>query len=261
MAGQRHPAVAGSFYPSDPAELRSMVRGFLDAAQVEAPVPKAMIAPHAGYIYSGPIAGSLYARVEKARGRITRVVLLGPAHRHGFDGLAVHGADAFLTPLGAVRLDRDSIEAVCERSAVRVLDEAHRGEHSLEVHLPFLQTVLDDFVLVPIVAGWVEARDVADALEALWGGDETLIVISSDLSHYHDYESARAMDLRTTRAIEALKAADIQPADACGAYAVRGLLVEALRKGLSVTTVDLRNSGDTAGPRDEVVGYGAYAFT
>ena len=261
MPALRFPAVAGMFYPEEPDQLRSTVRDFLSGAQSPGPVPKAIIAPHAGYIYSGPIAANIYARVKQARRSITQVVLLGPAHRFGFDGLAAHSAESFVTPLGSVPLARASIDKVLGLSQVRVIDEAHVNEHSLEVHLPFLQSVLDQFLLVPLVVGEAGAQEVADVLEMLWGGPETLIVVSSDLSHYHDYETAQRLDRRTTTAIENLNPEEIHSEDACGCYSVKGLLVEACRRAMSVTTVDLRNSGDTAGPRDKVVGYGAYAFT
>jgi AmmeMemoRadiSam system protein B len=264
MTQVRSPAVAGMFYPADGLELRSMVDGFLaDAAQRAGdggPPPKAIIVPHAGYIYSGPIAASAYARLKAARDTLHRVVLLGPAHRVGFRGLALSSADAFATPLGSVPLDLEAEQAVADLPQVRVLDAAHAPEHSLEVHLPFLQALLADFRLVPLVVGDATAAEVDEVLERLWGGPETLIVISSDLSHYHDYATARRMDSATSRAIEALDPAAIDFEDACGRIPVSGLLVAARRRGLHASTVDLRSSGDTAGPRDQVVGYGAYVF-
>ena len=261
MSTIRAPAVAGMFYPEDPEELRDMVRGFLREAPADGPPPKAIIAPHAGYVYSGPIAASAYARVAAGRDRIRRVVLLGPAHRVGFRGLAASQADAFATPLGVVPVDTATVaRLVADFPQVRYLDEAHALEHSLEVHLPFLQEVLDEFTLVPLVVGEAGADEVDEVLEALWDGPETLIVISSDLSHYHDYETARRLDARTSRAIEALRPQDIYYENACGRNPVNGLLKAAREHGLRVNTVDLRNSGDTAGPRDQVVGYGAYVF-
>ncbi len=258
----RPAAVAGMFYPDDPDELRAMVRRFLAAAPVEeaGPPPKAIIAPHAGYVYSGPVAASAYARVARGRGRIRRVVLLGPAHRVGFRGLAASHADAFATPLGLVPVDSAMVRALTALPQVRYLDEAHALEHSLEVHLPFLQEVLDDFRLVPLVVGEADAAEVDEVLEAAWDGAETLIVISSDLSHYHDYETARRLDSRTSQAIESLRPEEIHHEQACGRNPIVGLLRAARQHGLSVATVDLRNSGDTAGPKDQVVGYGAYVF-
>lgn len=256
----RSPAVAGMFYPNDPTELRSEIDAYLGAVVYDGPAPKALIAPHAGYIYSGPVAANAYARLRAIRNRIRRVVLLGPAHRVPFRGLAASSAQAFETPLGAVTVDQESLAAIADLPQVQVLDEAHRLEHSLEVQLPFLQTALDDFTLVPLVVGEASAQAVAEVLERLWGGSETLIVISSDLSHYHDYDTARRMDGKTTAAIEALRDDAIGYDDACGRNPVNGLLQAARHHGLHARTVDLRNSGDTAGPRDRVVGYGAYVF-
>ena len=258
----RQPAVAGTFYPADPQQLREMVDGYLREAASrigdEADVPKALIAPHAGYIYSGPVAASAYARLLPARDRIKRVVLLGPSHRVPFRGIATSSATHFQTPLGSIPLDRTRIEQIEKFPQVVRLDEAHTYEHSLEVHLPFLQEVLDSFTLVPLVVGEASPQQVSEVIEALWDGPETLIVISSDLSHYHDYETARRLDSATSRAIESLQPEAIQYEDACGRNPVNGLLELARRHGLHARTVDLRNSGDTAGPRDQVVGYGAY---
>lgn len=259
MPSIRSAALAGLFYPDDAAALRAAVRGLLAAAQA-GPAPKALIAPHAGYVYSGPVAASVYARLTAARGRIHRVVLLGPAHRAAFDGLALSGAAAFATPLGEVPLDAVAAASLQALPQVRVLDAAHRAEHSLEVQLPFLQETLGDFTLVPLVVGDATPEEVSAVLDTLWGGEETLIVISSDLSHYHEYATARRRDAATTRAIEALRPQDIAREDACGRLPVGGLLLCARRRGLRVETLDLRNSGDTAGPRDRVVGYGAWAF-
>ena len=265
MGFVRRPAVAGTFYPDDPRDLELAVGNYLRAGerlddQAAAAAPKAVIAPHAGYIYSGPVAASVYARLAPARERIRRVVLMGPAHRVPLRGLAVSGAEAFLTPLGPVPVDGAAVEAIVSLDQVEVLDAAHEGEHSLEVQLPFLQRVLERFAIVPIVAGRAAPEQVGEVLERLWGGDETLIVISSDLSHYNDYDTARRMDAATSRAIEALRPAEIGPHDACGSAAIGGVLRVAEKRGLGARTIDLRNSGDTAGPRDRVVGYGAYAF-
>lgn len=259
MRQHRAPAVAGLFYPEDPQELRRVVNTMLDVPQTIAP-PKAIIAPHAGYQYSGSIAGTVYAQLAPLRKQITRVVLLGPAHRVGFEGIAVSNADAFDTPLGDIPLDKQAIAQLLLLPQVHVFEAAHRQEHSLEVHLPFLQTTLDKFSLIPLVVGEVSADDVADVIDALWGGDETLVVVSSDLSHFHDYHDARVIDAETTRAIEHLEPQSIGFENACGRNPVNGLLIVAKRRGLTVQTLDLRNSGDTAGPRDRVVGYGAYAF-
>jgi AmmeMemoRadiSam system protein B len=256
----RRPAVAGAFYPDDPAELSAAVDGYLAGAPGGGEAPKALIAPHAGYVYSGPIAGSAYAALRTLRERIERVLLIGPAHRVALRGLAASGADAFSTPLGDVPVDRAAVDAACALPQVTQLEQAHALEHSLEVHLPFLQRALSRFSLVPLVAGDASADEVAQVLELLWGGAETLIVISSDLSHYYDYETARRLDGATTRAIEALDPAGLSGESACGRVPIRGLLVAARHHGLRAHTLDVRSSGDTAGTRDQVVGYGAYAF-
>jgi len=256
----RQPAVAGMFYPGSASELNATVNQFLLDANEYEYSPKAMIVPHAGYVYSGPIAASAYASLKNIRDKIKRVVLLGPSHRVALLGLACSSADRFITPLGTITLDREAIDSVLALPQVRRMDEAHQLEHSLEVQLPFLQTCLNDFKLVPIVVGDASANEVAEVIEKLWGDDETLVVISSDLSHYHDYKTASVMDKRTSDAIEHLRPQDISYEDACGRNPVNGLLKLAQKLNLQVETVDLRNSGDTAGSKDQVVGYGAYLF-
>jgi hypothetical protein len=261
----REPAVAGTFYPYDPETLRQAVRGCLEEGRLrlrgkDVAAPKALIAPHAGYVYSGPIAGSAYATLAAQRDRIERVVLLGPSHRVAFRGLALSSATAWHTPLGDVPLDRAGAAELEKLPQVRVFDAAHADEHSLEVQLPFLQEALGSFALLPIVAGDATAEEVAQVIELVWGGPETLIVVSSDLSHYYDQATARRLDGITTAAIEALRPERLDEDSACGRVPVRGLLVSARQRGLAARTLDLRNSGDTAGPRDRVVGYGAYAF-
>jgi AmmeMemoRadiSam system protein B len=251
----REACVAGLFYPADPLELREAVRGYL--GEGDGAPPKALIVPHAGYVYSGPIAGSGYRRWEGARGR--RVVLLGPAHRYPLAGLAAHSAAWFATPLGRVPVDVEAVERLLAMPQVQRLDAAHRGEHSLEVHIPFLQVVFEDFRLVPLVVGDAAPAEVADVLEAVWDGPETFVVVSSDLSHYYDSETARRLDRETADAIERLDPARVGPESACGCRAIGGLLEVARRRGLRATTLDLRNSGDTHGMRSEVVGYGAFA--
>ena len=256
----RQPAVAGSFYPSDPAQLRAMLRDFLEDARTDQPAPKAMIVPHAGYIYSGPIAASGYARLLNSSGVYTRVVLLGPAHRVAFSGLAATGATAFATPLGEVPIDQAAIRRLADLPQVRLLDEAQRLEHSLEVHLPFLQVALGDFSLVPLVVGDATAEEVCEVLEVEAPVPATLIVISSDLSHYHDYATATRMDKETSRHIETLDYTGIGYGQACGRNPISGMLLYARRHAMTAETIDLRNSGDTAGPHDQVVGYGTYVF-
>ncbi|MES9836631.1 MAG: AmmeMemoRadiSam system protein B [Candidatus Thiodiazotropha sp.] len=257
----RNPAVSDLFYPGDADSLQSMVGGYLDSAAGPGNPPKAVIVPHAGYIYSGPIAASAYARLAAAAGRISRVVLLGPSHRVPFYGLATSEADYFRTPLGDIPIDRQALEALEALPQVARLEAAHAQEHSLEVQLPFLQSVLQDFNLVPLVVGDASGEQVAEVLAKLWGGQETLIVISSDLSHYHDYATAQRMDRATSDAILTLHPERLDYEDACGRIPVQGLLLEAKRLGLQGELIDLRNSGDTAGSKEQVVGYGAYAFT
>lgn len=260
MATVRAPAVAGMFYPSDPAVLEHMVTRFTEAEPALARPYKAIIAPHAGYPYSGPIAGTVYAAVRHLAPRIRRVVLLGPAHRLGFGGIAAPSEDALATPLGVVPVDREAIASVLDIPGVQVLDAAFAGEHSLEVHLPFLQHVFTDFTLVPLLVGGAAPSLVETVLERLWGGPETLIVISSDLSHYRPYDEARRVDIETSQAIEALQPGRLSGNLACGFLPISGLLRRAAALDLRATTLDLRTSGDTAGERTQVVGYGAYGF-
>ena len=255
----RRAAVAGMFYPADTAVLERTVSELLAAATASGDGAKAIIAPHAGYQYSGLTAACAYRLLEGRRKLIRRVVLLGPAHRVYLRGMALPSADTFTTPLGEVPIDADAVERALGLPGTQISDEAHADEHSLEVHLPFLQTVLDDFQIVPIVVGVCPAHEVESVLGALWGGEETLIVVSSDLSHFHSYDTARAIDARTTARIEA-REATLHGEDACGAYAVNGLLLAATSHGLQVRTLDTRNSGDTAGDKSRVVGYGAYAI-
>ena len=257
----RKPAVAGMFYPDNPTELTNMVQGFLDKAESrDGPVPKALIAPHAGYIYSGPIAASAYIHLIPAKFTINRVVLLGPSHRVPLHGLAASSATHFETPLGLVPIDTQAITKICQLPQVSINDEAHALEHSLEVHIPFLQHILDDFSLVPLVVGQCSPEAVHQVLAELWGGQDTLVLISSDLSHYHEYSVARQLDQQTSDAIEHLDYQHIHYENACGRDPVNGLLHFAKQIGLHARAIDVRNSGDTAGTPDQVVGYGAYLF-
>jgi len=262
----RPPAVAGTFYPDDPQALRAQVQKCLEEGRRrQADVvgrlrPKALVVPHAGYVYSGPVAGSAYALIEPWAAEIRRVVLFGPSHRVAFQGLATSTAEAWETSLGDVPLDAAGAEALARLPQVRAFEAAHAREHSLEVQLPFLQELLPEFALLPVVAGDTPARAVAEAMAAAWGGDETLVLVSSDLSHYYDYETARALDRAASAAIEALRPDALDEESACGRVPVRGLLVAARERGLAARTLDLRSSGDTAGPHEQVVGYGAYAF-
>ena len=256
----RRPVVSGSFYPANAEALCQLVE-FCLAGGMRPAVKrshKAFILPHAGLIYSGPVAGSGYLCLERDRAVIRRVVLLGPSHRLAFTGIACSEASAFATPLGEVPVDAAALEAIQELPSVRPLEAAHAQEHSLEVHLPFLQAVLDHFQLVPLVVGDAREEEVSLVIEKLWGGPETRIIISSDLSHFHDYALARRLDAETATAIEELQ--PVTPEQACGATPLNGLLCSARKHHLSARTIDLRNSGDTAGDRARVVGYGAFVF-
>jgi AmmeMemoRadiSam system protein B/AmmeMemoRadiSam system protein A len=262
MTAIRHPAVAGTFYPADRDVLERQLALFLSEAANDAPapaLPKAIIGPHAGYVYSGPVAARAYARLAAGRGKISRVVLIGPSHYVAFRGLAVDTAEAWAMPGGTVRLDTEAIARLRALRMVGELDAAYQREHALEVHVPFLQHVLGEFRLVPIVAGDATPEAVAAVFDALWGGPETLIVVSTDLSHYLDYAACRQLDQTTAEAIERFDPA-ITPTQACGAVPTRGLLMAARQRGMAIERLDLRNSGDTAGPRDRVVGYGAWAL-
>lgn len=255
MESVREPAVAGSFYPKDPRQLSELVQSFFSEESFDC--PKAIIAPHAGYIYSGPTAGKVYERLQGARDRINRVILLGPSHRVAFKGIAAPTSTSFRTPLGDIPVDTATIQKVISLPAVGFLEQAHTEEHSLEVHLPFLQTALGDFTLVPLVVGDASKEEVAAVLETCWGDDETVIVISSDLSHYEPYEEATKIDRHTCTKIIALES-NINGKEACGCRPVNGLLHFLKNHDLGIELVDLRNSGDTAGDRSRVVGYGAW---
>jgi hypothetical protein len=262
MSNIRIPAVAGQFYADDAAELTSDVRRYIDAAvgQNAFTAPKMLIVPHAGYVYSGAVAGAAYATLKQIADKITKVVLFGPSHRIAFRGLAVPMATTFETPLGPIPIDQDSIAAISDMPQVTQRDDAHAEEHSLEVQLPFLQTLLGAFELTPIVVGDASGQDVAAVIEHLWGGAETLIVISSDLSHYLDHGAAQRLDAETAAAIETLHPERIGHSQACGRIPVAGALMTARERGMQVVRYDLRNSGDTAGGKDRVVGYGAWGL-
>jgi hypothetical protein len=262
MGAIRAPAVAGTFYPADAGRLRVAVGDCLAAGDGSraAATPKAVIAPHAGYVYSGPVAGHAFASIAEHAPRIGRVVVIGPAHFVPFRGIAVPTAEAFRTPLGDVPLDRAALEAIRDLPQVRFADAPHQPEHAIEVELPFLQIVLDDFALVPLLVGDAAPEEVAQVLDSLWGEHDTSVVISSDLSHYEPYARAREHDAATAAAIERLDFAGLGPRDACGWLPIAGLLCQARRHRMQALRLDLRNSGDTAGPRDQVVGYGAWAF-
>jgi MEMO1 family protein len=256
-----HPCVAGKFYPANPDVLRQNILELLSGATDKKKLtpPKAIIAPHAGYIYSGPVAASAYACLTQAKETIKRVVLLAPSHRYSINGIATTTAEFYLTPLGKIAIDQKTITNL-SLSDVSTIDEAFSTEHSLEVHLPFLQVTLESFFLIPLLVGFTTPTQVQKTLESLWDGPETLIIISSDLSHYLSYKTAQSIDKKTAAAIMALNPNGFTTEDACGATGIQGLLMVAAKKQMTASQIDLRNSGDTAGPKENVVGYGAFHF-
>jgi hypothetical protein len=261
MTTIRAAAVAGTFYPGDPHELACMIDAMVGAVEVRGDVvaPVALIVPHAGYVYSGPIAATAYARLAPWRDSITRVVVIGPAHRVPVRGLALSSADSFATPLGVIPVDRAANGLLTGLPDVYVDDRAHAPEHSVEVQLPFLQrTLAGGWTLLPIVAGNATAANVAEVLEVFWGEPGTLVVVSTDLSHYHVTHAARRLDAATAASIVSARWELLGGEDACGVVPVRGALELTRRHDQRVTLLDLRNSGDTAGPTDRVVGYGSF---
>ena len=260
MTMQTRPAaVAGMFYPDNPNELSGDIERYLNQASVSDCHPKALIAPHAGYMYSGLTAAHAYKSLANIADQVSRVILLGPSHRVGFSGMALPQCEYFETPLGKIPLDLKAMKELSNLPQISIRNDAHAQEHSLEVHLPFLQRTLPAFQLVPIVVGECDKESVAEALELLWGGPETLIVISSDLSHYQNYESAQETDRHTGELIEHFSS-DLVGEQACGCKPINGLMLAAKQHQLQIRKLDMRNSGDTAGPRDRVVGYAAYAL-
>jgi len=258
---RRPAAVAGTFYPEDPNRLRRQIDGFLHENATAPPSthPKAVIAPHAGIVYSGPIAASAYAHVDPG---ISRVVVVGPAHRVPFHGVAVPTVEAFSTPLGDVPIDGATLDDLTARfSQVVADDRPHAEEHSIELHLPFLQRCVNTFHLVPLLVGHATGEQVAEVLAAVWGGDETLVVCSTDLSHFHPDPEARRIDAETAGFIVAGEGTRLDGQRACGYVGVQGLLRQAASEGLGVELLDLRNSSQTAGEAGRVVGYASFAIT
>lgn len=255
------PAVAGLFYPADPHDLAQEVDAMLKTQDTEAtPRPKALIVPHAGYIYSGPVAASAYRLLLPHAKEIRRVLLLGPAHRLAFSGIATSSARAFRTPLGEVPQEKSWLEQIKDFSFIKELDQAFAREHCLEVQLPFLQRILNNFSLLPLLVGQANAGQVAQVIELALDDPQAMIIITTDLSHYHSYENAKALDAATNSHILELDPEAIKQDHACGRLPLAGLLLEAQQQGWRPRLLDLRNSGDTAGSKDQVVGYGAYAL-
>lgn len=259
-ASPRAPAVAGTFYPRSAQTLSQTVGNLLATAKVqEGLYPCGVIAPHAGYAYSGVVAARAFANLRRLHGQIERAIIIGPAHFVPFFGIAAPTHAAFTTPLGEVPVDLATVEALNEETLVAINDEAHAPDHAIEVELPFLQSIFADLPIIPLLFGSTTAEAIAAVIARIWT-DDTLLIISSDMSHFESYHVARRHDERTAAAIEAFDEAAIGPSDACGHLAIRGALKEAMRRGLKVTRLALCNSGDTAGDRSSVVGYGAWAF-
>jgi len=258
--GLRQAAVAGSFYPASAKKLNQKVADLLAASPArERPDLSGIIVPHAGYVYSGPVAAAAFMSVRSVKSRIRRAVIVGPAHFVPFRGIAAPSHRAFVTPLGEMPVDTEAVRKLVEAAITVIDDEPHARDHAIEVELPFLQAIFGELPIVPLLFGSASAHAVATAIERTWT-DETLLVVSSDLSHYEDYAAARSHDGHTAEAIEALDEIAIGPADACGHLAIRGALIEAKRRSLAIERLDLRNSGDTAGDKRSVVGYGAWAI-
>ncbi len=256
----REPAVAGMFYPDDRQQLISEIEAHLRENPAEGERPRALIVPHAGYVYSGPVAARAYNLLRPWASDIHRVVVLGPSHRYPLEGLALPDCDLFRTPLGDIPIDQQDTEALLALPQVRQLAAAHALEHSLEVQLPFLQTVLVNFTLLPLVVGRCRSEQVSEVLDLLWGDPATLILISTDLSHFHDYKEACHLDRSTCELICQLRE-PLMGEQACGCYPLNGLLRKLKQEPLSVKLLELKNSGDTAGSMSRVVGYGAFAVS
>lgn len=264
MKKVRVAAQAGRFYPEDPDQLKLMINSYLEEAKDKLVYTQyenaAFISPHAGYIYSGPVAAYVYSLIEHEKKRIKKVVLIGPSHWSDFKGFALSSADVFRTPLGDTIVDQETNQLLIAMKLATYIDAAHELEHSLEVQLPFLQYVLDEFVIIPILVGRAEPQEVATLLEAIDGSSNSIVIASSDLSHYLDYHTAQRIDKNTVNRILSLDWMGISADAACGHLPLKGLLIYASKKGWRPRLLDLRNSGDTAGPMDKVVGYVAIAF-
>ncbi len=256
----RQPAVAGMFYPQDRLILEQTIKQFIAQAEQYNPPPKALIVPHAGYIYSGYTAAQAYASLQSKSATIKKIVLLGPAHTMYFKGIAYDPATYVATPLGDIEQDTGLLAKISSLPYVYSLPQAHQKEHCLEVQWPFCQVLFNQFTLLSLVVGETEPEQVAELLELVWGGDETLIIISSDLSHYLAYNEAQKEDTQTCLAISTLNFESLIHHNACGFYPLRGFLHYARQHQLCGRLVDLRNSGDTAGSKERVVGYSSYHF-
>ena len=258
----KQPDVAGLFYPDDKIQLGQMIDQFLEGDVPLTPPPRAIIAPHAGYIYSGEIAGNAYKILKSLKGKIKNIIIMGPAHRWPVQGIACHSANHFLTPLGPLELNQTLIDEIVEQFApVKFCKEAFFMEHGLEVQLPFITKIFGEEVqIIPLVVGEISIKDISEIFDFFWTDQQNFFIMSSDLSHFHDYKTALELDQKTSRIIENLDAHQLKPDFACGFYSLRGFLNVAKKENLKVKTLDLRNSGDTAGDKSQVVGYGSYGF-
>ena len=250
--------VAGLFYPAEPKELREMIEVFISNAKVAQNLTRAIIAPHAGYVYSGPIAGSAYRALYSSKETIKNVVIMSPSHNISFDGVATHSADSFSTPLGDLHVNKEIKETISNLPFVKELDNAFIREHALEVHLPFIQHTLPQAKIVPLIVGHTYPEEIQMLLETLWPDPTNAFVISSDLSHFLSYVQAQKIDSLTAKQIEKLLYKEIHHEQCCGFFPLRGLLKFAKEHGLKITALDLRNSADTAGDKGRVVGYGSF---
>ena len=265
----RSAAVAGSFYSADPQQLSSDILGFIEHANCHSinaynnppdVPPKAIVSPHAGYIYSGPVAACAYKLLQPYAKKITQIIVLGPAHRLAFKGIATPAADFFTTPLGQIRVNNKNCKKAQQLNFINENNLAHKDEHSIEVQLPFLQTVLSDFEITPLLVGDCNHNDVTTLLQLFINEPDTLIIISTDLSHFHDYATAIKQDTLTSEAILSLQPDNIHYADACGRTPLSGLLTLAKQEHLHIDLLNLKNSGDTAGDKNRVVGYASYVI-
>ncbi len=250
--------VAGLFYPSEPEELKSMLETFVNTAKSVNNLTRAVIAPHAGYVYSGPIAGSAYKALYSSKENIKNVIILSPSHNCSFDGVATHSAQAFSTPLGDIEVNQELKEKIASLPFIKELDEAFIREHALEVHLPFIQYVLPHAKILPLVVGQTYPEEIQMLIETLWNDPSNAFVISTDLSHFLSYMQAQKLDSLTAKQFERKLFQEIHHEQCCGYFPVRGMLKFAKEHGLKISTLDLRNSADTAGDKGRVVGYGSF---
>ncbi|MDH5719900.1 MAG: AmmeMemoRadiSam system protein B [Spirochaetia bacterium] len=258
MNGARQPAVAGIFYPGVPDELKNAINGYCEKSEEIKKIPKAVISPHAGYMYSGVVAAQGYSFLKNNKNLYKKIFIIGPSHRHSFYGIALHSAEKFATPLGEVPVDQDIKKELLKYSEVSIEDKAHSAEHSVEVQIPFLQYFLEDFKIIPMVTGGLKNNEVSKIIKAFWKEKDVFFIVSSDLSHYLKYDETQKKDNETSLFIENFESEKITSDRACGAAAIRGLLTGSKEYASEIKTVKLLNSGDTSGDKKNVVGYGAY---